>query len=369
MIAAARPVQRPSTAKLLSVDGCGRLAHLARDRFVDLLRRGDLVVANDAATLPASLRGTHDRTGADIEVRLAGWPTAGDVTRFAAVVFGAGDYRMRTEHRPAPPALLAGDRLALGPLAATIIATLGHPRLVSLEFDGSPDRIWAGIARHGHPIQYAHVAEPLALWDVWTVVAGPPVAFEPPSAGFVLSWRTIERLYERGIGFETITHAAGISSTGDEELDRRLPLAEPYHIPATTAAAIRATRDGGGRIVAFGTTVGRALEHAGQGDGVVRAGDAVATQRIDSATTLRVVDAIISGTHEPGTSHYDLLSAFASSETLQRMDRELAVRDYRTHEFGDSVFVERANLEALKGAARTSACAGDGLQAVVDHSC
>jgi len=348
MIAAARPVQRPSTAKLLSVDGHGALVHLARDRFVDLLRRGDLVIANDAATLPASLRGIHDRTGAEIEVRLAGWPTAGDVTHFAAVVFGAGDYRTRTEHRPAPPLLVAGDRLTLGPLAATLIGTLGHSRLVSIEFDGSPDCIWAGIARHGHPIQYAHIAEPLALWDVWTVVAGPPVAFEPPSAGFVLSWRAIERLHERGIGFETITHAAGISSTGDEELDRRLPLAEPYTIPNATAAAIQATHDRGGSIVAIGTTVVRALEHAAQGDGIVRAGHGVATQRIDSATTLRVVDAIITGTHEPGTSHHDLLGAFATTETLQRIDRELTVRDYRTHEFGDSVFIERVNRDAQK---------------------
>lgn len=356
MIAAVRPIQRPSTAKLLSVDGGGGFAHLARDRFVDLLWRGDLVVANDAATLPASLRGIHDRTGEEIEVRLAGWPTAGDVTHFAAVVFGAGDYLTRTEHRPAPPALLAGDRFALGPLAASVVGTLGHPRLVLLEFDGSPDRIWAGIARHGHPIQYAHIAEPLALWDVWTVVAGPPVAFEPPSAGFVLSWRTIERLHERGIGFETITHAAGISSTGDEQLDRRLPLAEPYHIPRATAAAIRATRDRGGRIVAIGTTVVRALEHAAQHDGIVGPGDGLATQRIDGATALRVVDAIITGTHEPGTSHYELLGAFASSETLQRLDRELTVRDYRTHEFGDSVFIERVNRDVLKGVLYTYNC-------------
>ena len=339
MIAAVHAVQRPSTAKLLFVDEDGALSHLARDRFVDLLRPGDLVVANDAATLPASLGGIHERTGAEIEVRLAGWPSAGDVTHFDAVVFGAGDYRIRTEHRPAPPTLLAGDRLRLGPLAATVIGMLGHPRLVSLEFHGSRDHIWAGIARHGRPIQYAHIAEPLALWDVWTVVAGLPVAFEPPSAGFVLSWKTIEQLHERGIGFETITHAAGISSTGDDELDRRLPLAEPYRIPAATAAAIRAARDRGGRIVAIGTTVVRALEHAAQRDGIVRAGDGVATQRIDSASTLRVVDAIITGTHEPGTSHHDLLGAFATSETLQRIDRELAVHDYRTHEFGDSVFV------------------------------
>jgi S-adenosylmethionine:tRNA ribosyltransferase-isomerase len=346
MIAADRPVQRPPTAKLLTLDADGRLAHLTRDRFVDLLRPGDLLVANDAATLPASLQGVHERTGEAIEVRLAGWRgvAAGDVSHFAAVVFGAGDYHTRTEHRPPPPPFAQGDRLLLGPLAATIVGFLGHPRLVSLEFEGSRDAIWAGIARHGRPIQYAHIAEPLALWDVWTVVAGLPVAFEPPSAGFVLSWSTIERLHQRGVGFVTITHAAGISSTGDDQLDRRLPLAEPYHIPDATAVAIAAARARGSRIVAVGTTVVRALEHAARLDGVVRSGDGVATQRIDTTTQLSVVDAIVTGTHEPGTSHHDLIAAFTTPETLGQIDDELDAHDYRTHEFGDSLFIERAAL-------------------------
>jgi len=266
-----------------------------------------------------------------------------------AIVFGAGDYHTRTEHRLSPPPLAAGDRLRLGPLTATVVAILNHPRLVSLEFHGDADAIWAGIARHGRPIQYAHIAEPLALWDVWTVFAGPPVAFEPPSAGFVLSWRAIEQLHRRGIQFATITHAAGISSTGDDELDKRLPLAEPYWIPETTAIAIASARTRGARIVAIGTTVVRALEHAAQRDGVVRAGEAVATERIDSTTQLSVVDAILTGTHEAGTSHHDLLAAFVTPAILARLDRELDAHGYRTHEFGDSVFIEKHEPDALKG--------------------
>jgi S-adenosylmethionine:tRNA ribosyltransferase-isomerase len=183
----------------------------------------------------------------------------------------------------------------------------------------------------------------LALWNVWTVVAGLPVAFEPPSAGFVLNWATIEQLHQRNIGFATITHAAGISSTGDDELDKQLPLAEPYHIPAATANAIAATRTQGRRLVAIGTTVVRALEHAARLDGVVRSGDGIATQRIDRMTRLSVVDAILTGTHEPGTSHHDLLAAFVTEATLRRIDRALDAHEYRTHEFGDSLFIERAD--------------------------
>jgi S-adenosylmethionine:tRNA ribosyltransferase-isomerase len=227
-------------------------------------------------------------------------------------------------------------------LRATIERTLGHARLVSLIFDGSPDEVWAGLARHGRPIQYAHVSEPLALWDVWTRIAGPPVAFEPPSAGFALDWHTLAAMRARGVEFETITHAAGISSTGDEELDRLLPFDEPYRIPEATAAAINRTKARGGRVVAIGTTVVRALEHASDADGTLRAGDGVATQRIGPASCLRVVDAILSGTHEAGTSHYELLRAFIDEETLRRATAELDARGYLTHEFGDSVLIERA---------------------------
>jgi S-adenosylmethionine:tRNA ribosyltransferase-isomerase len=212
---------------------------------------------------------------------------------------------------------------------------------VALRFDGPPDAIWAGLARHGRPIQYAHVPAPLALWDVWTPVAGPPVAFEPPSAGFALDWRTLAAMRSRGVAFVTLTHAAGLSSTGDAELDRRLPFDEPYCIPPATAVAIRRVRARGGRVVAVGTTVVRALEHAASGDGRVWAGDGLATQRIGAATQLRVVDAILTGTHDPGTSHYELLQAFTDDATLRRVNDELGARGYRTHEFGDSVLIER----------------------------
>jgi S-adenosylmethionine:tRNA ribosyltransferase-isomerase len=344
MIAAREPVQRAPQARLLVVDAQGRIEDLPRQRLVDRLRPGDLVIANDAATLPASLHGVHAASGRPVEVRLAGRRSLAedDVREFSAIVFGGGDFRTRTEDRPAPPVLVEGDRLVLGPLDATVLGLLGHPRLVALRFDGTPDAIRAGLARHGRPIQYTHLARPLALWDVWTPIAAAPVAFEPPSAGFALDWRMLDAMRARGIAFATLTHAAGISSTGDAALDARLPFDEPYRIPAATARAIEAARARGGRIVAVGTTVVRALEHAAARDGRVRAGSGVATQRVGRTSRLRVVDAILSGTHEPGTSHYELLRAFADDATLDRASRVLEARGYRTHEFGDSVLIERS---------------------------
>jgi len=343
MKAASLPVQRPAHAKVLVVDDRGNIQHWPRSKFVDLLRPGDLIVANDAAVIPASLSGQHLPSGRTIEVRLAGRRSlAPDAVReFSVVVFGAGDFRTRTEDRPLPPPLGVGDLLALGPLRAVVTELLNHPRLVQLEFDGSPEKIWEGLARHGHPIQYSHMQEPLALWDVWTPIAGPPVAFEPPSAGFALDWSVLDSMSARGVEFATITHAAGISSTGDPELDALLPFDEPYRISELTALAINKARAQEGRIIAIGTTVVRALEDAAELDGSIRAGEGLATHRIGSTSQLRVVNAILSGTHEPGTSHYDLLRAFIDDTTLRHMDQELNEHAYRTHEFGDSVFIER----------------------------
>jgi len=342
--AAAQPVQRPGDARLLAVDGAGRISHHPRSALADLLVPGDLVVANDAATLPASLSGRHLATGASIEVRLAGRRSiaADDIACFLAVVFGAGDWRTGTEDRTLPPPLDPGDTLALGPLAATVVRVVAAPRLVELRFAGSADAIRAGIARHGRPIQYAHVAAPLALWDVWTAIAAHAVAFEPPSAGFVLDWHLLDRLASRGVGFATLTHAAGLSSTGDPGLDARLPFDEPYHVPAATVAAVLAARERGDRVVAIGTTVARALEHAAAQAGGIRAGAGIATNRLGRSTRLRVVDALVSGTHEPGSSHHELLRAFVGAATLDRIDAALESSGYRTHEFGDSVLVERA---------------------------
>jgi S-adenosylmethionine:tRNA ribosyltransferase-isomerase len=341
MIAANSAVQRPADAKLLVVDAQRNIIHVPRSTFVEFLRPDDLVIANDAATLPASLTGIHQPSGQQIEVRLAGRPSLDpmDVSRFSAVIFGEGDFHTRTEDRPLPPPLTSGDTLVLGPLQATVEALLGHPRLVSLLFCGTADEVWAGLASHGKPIQYSHMQTSLELWDVWTKVAGPPVAFEPPSAGFILDWEVLSTIREHGARFATVTHAAGLSSTGDDDLDRLLPFDEPYHIPETTAKALEITRQRGGRVIAVGTSVVRALEDAATEDGHLRIGDGMAKGKIGPTTHLRVVDAILSGTHEPGTSHYELLRAFLEDSTLERATKELTARGYKTHEFGDSVLI------------------------------
>ena len=118
---------------------------------------------------------------------------------------------------------------------------------------------------------------------------------------------------------------------------RGFPWTRPTDLPARTVRAIRAAR----RVVAVGTTVTRALEHAAALPGGLRAGPGLADQRLGRGSVLRVVDAILSGTHEPGESHYALLRAFTSDTVLAKMTASLERERFRAHEFGDSVLVER----------------------------
>ena len=174
-------------------------AHRAppRSALADLLVAGDLVVANDAATLPASLAGTHRASGAAIEVRLAGRRSlaADDVARFVAVVFGAGDWRTRTEDRPLPPPLAAGDALALGPLRGDVVrvARPSAPGRAALRRRRRRDLGRHRPARPAGPVRPPRRAAG-ALGRVDARSPALPVAFEAPSAGFVLDWRLLDAL-------------------------------------------------------------------------------------------------------------------------------------------------------------------------------
>jgi S-adenosylmethionine:tRNA ribosyltransferase-isomerase len=338
MIAARWPRDDPQTTRLLHIDP-------TREAFVDgeigalrtLLRTGDLLVVNDAATLPGSLRGVTD-SGEPVEVRLAGEHGDGS---WRAVLFGAEDWQTRTEDRPAPPLVHAGTTLQFGPLRASVVAVdRDSPRLISLAFNPRGATFWRGLYHTGRPVQYAYVAKPLALWHVQTAYAARPWASEAPSAGFSLTWELLLDLRRRGIGIARITHAAGLSSTGDPALDARLPLPERYDVPEAAATAIAAAKALGGRVVAVGTTVTRALEGAAaNAGGRLVAGEGTTDLLLGPRTRRAVVDGILTGAHDAGTSHFALLESFAPRAVLELGHAFAEAHGYLGHEFGDAILV------------------------------
>jgi S-adenosylmethionine:tRNA ribosyltransferase-isomerase len=335
---ASRAADRREGVGLLVVDESGAVT---LDRFESLPRHlgpGDVVVVNDAATFPGSLS-LRTAAGEPIELRLIE-ERAG---RFFSLAFGAGDWRTDTLERPAPPPLSPGDPLfADGERVAEIVAIDPRsPRLVEVRLGpGDLHDPWSVIYRLGRPIQYSYLESDLELWSVQTAYASRPIAAEMPSAGRPLSWSIIAALRGRGVEVVALTHAAGISSTGDRQLDALLPFPERYHIRASTAAAVNRAR---GRVVAVGTTVVRALESAARIlPGSVVPGPGLATLTIDAATELRAVDAIVTGLHDAGASHWRLLEAFADPDDLDAAWTRAAAAGFRAHELGDVALIAAA---------------------------
>jgi len=331
---------RRDDVRLLVVDtAAGQLYERRTTALPDLLSPGDLLVVNDAATVPASLLGRDD-AGADVEARLIAEDTERGPGHFWAVLFGAGDWRQRTEDRPPPPVLATGDRLRFGLLTAEVAARSPlSARLVSLRFPGSADDLWGGLYQQGRPVQYSYLAHPLPLWAVQTVYAGRPWAFEMPSAGRPLSWEALLALRRNGVRWAALTHAAGLSSTGDPRLDAALPLPERFDIPAATVDAIADTHRQGGRVIAVGTTVVRALEGSRIAKGALQAGAGVTDLRIGSGFTPRVADGILSGIHTSAESHFGVLAAFAPVGLLHTAEQYTEAHHFKTHELGDAMLI------------------------------
>jgi S-adenosylmethionine:tRNA ribosyltransferase-isomerase len=300
-----------------------------------LLSPGDLVIVNDAATLPASLR-VADR---EAELRLV--RRGASDAQWGAVLFGKGDFRTPTEHRPAPFRVAPGERLKLeGGIDVEVTAVdPSEPRLLELRFPCSGAELYRAIYRAGRPIQYAYHARELELWDFQNRFASRPWAFEMPSAAHFFSWELVFALRARGVRLGHLTHAAGISSTGSPELDRRFPMPERYEIGTRLVEEVRSTRERQGRVVAVGTTVVRALEanHAEHAELV--AGEGEARLLIGPGFRPRVVDGVLSGMHERGTSHFALLEAFAKGELLREALVAAERAEYVQHEFGDASLV------------------------------
>lgn len=350
-----RPASAPRDARddtrLLVVDRHGRGVHdLGVADLVDQLRPGDLLIVNDAATLPGSLRARRRGHDEALELRLTG-PLDGELA--TAALLGAGDWRSPTERRPAPPALLAGDHLLLlapgpeghvpddmSPMTATVEAVDPRaPRLLTIRFDRDGAALWAALYRLGRPVQYSYLRAPLDLWSVQTAFAGRPWAAEMPSAGRPLAWSTLLALRARGVEVVALTHAAGLSATGDPALDALLPLPERYELPAATIAAIHRTHARRGRVIAAGTTVVRALEGCLAERGELLPGPGVTALRLHAGFTPRVVDGLLTGMHDPSESHFHLLRAFADESVLLAAWRHAGTAGYLQHEFGDATLL------------------------------
>ncbi|MGH9118688.1 MAG: S-adenosylmethionine:tRNA ribosyltransferase-isomerase [Acidimicrobiales bacterium] len=290
----------------------------------DFLDPGDLVVVNTSATIPAA-----------IDAFAAGGGTALTV-HFSTEL---ADHRWVIELRqldgttterwsgppPAPRLTLAG-----GATATLVEPYLGSSRLWVAEIR-TPGSVLAHLAAHGRPIRYRYVAEPWPLATYQTVYATAPGSAEMPSAGRPFTAEVITRLVAKGIGVTPLLLHTGVASLDADEQ----PYPEWYRVPVETADRVNATRRAGGRVIAVGTTVVRALESAAAGDGSVVATQGWTDLVVTPERGVGVVDGLLTGWHEPEASHLRMLEAVAGRDVLERSYAKAIAGRYRWHEFGD----------------------------------
>jgi S-adenosylmethionine:tRNA ribosyltransferase-isomerase len=210
------------------------------------------------------------------------------------------------------------------------------PRLWKLRFSISGTQLVDLIYRLGKPIRYEYVSAPWDLDYYQTVYAKEPGSAEMPSAGRAFAWKLLLDLKRRGIDTAYIVLHTGLSSYMDDQLDAQHPASEEeYFVSATTAEKINQARANGGRVIAVGTTVVRALESVVDRNGRVSEKQGYTRLKIDNRYRLKAVDGLLTGLHEPQASHLDLLSAFLPAEKIRAAYEEAIAQKYLWHEFGD----------------------------------
>ncbi len=233
----------------------------------------------------------------------------------------------------------AGETLALA--GGGSVRILGRmPRSVRLWVATLtlPAPLLEHLHRFGRPIRYRYVPDSWPLYAYTNAFAVEPGSAEMPSAGRVVTAEVVTDLVAHGIVVAPIVLHTGVASLEAHEA----PYPERYRVPASTARLVNATHAAGGRVVAVGTTVVRALETVAAEDGFVHPGSGWTELVISPERGVRVVDGLLTGWHEPEASHLRMLEAIAGRPALELAYGAALEGRYRWHEFGDVHLILRS---------------------------
>jgi S-adenosylmethionine:tRNA ribosyltransferase-isomerase len=324
--AEARGLARDGVRLMVSAYADDRVVHA---RFRDLprfLREGDVLVINTSATLPAALPARRP-DGRELRLHLSGRLPADDWVAELREPAGVASRPFRDGVVGEVLALPDGGRVTL--LAPYARVGAGVRLWVARLEIGAP--VVPYLARHGEPIRYGYAREAWPLAAYQTVYAAEPGSAEMPSAGRAFTPELITWLVAHGVQVAPVLLHAGVASLEDHEP----PQEEYFRVSAPTARLVNAARAAGGRVVAVGTTVVRALESAADEDGAVHPGDGWTRLVVTPARGVRAVDALLTGFHEPKASHLAMLEALAGRRHLRVAYAAALGHRYLWHEFGD----------------------------------
>lgn len=299
-----------------------RIGEVNHDQFFHLphyLRPGDLIILNNSRTIPAVLHGKWKRgkneLSPEVEVRLAKKKAEDAWDAFIV----------------ASPVNRGDTLLFSNNLTATVIHEKENSPLKTIKFNKKGSDLYNSIYCIGEPIRYEYIQRPWGLGDYQTVFASHPGSVEMPSAGRAFSWELLFKLRQEKIGLYFIQLHTGLSYFDEHWELKPEENEEEYHISAATMEKILQTKKAGGRVIAVGTTVVRALETAARTRNLA----GFTNLYINEHTPLKVVDGIITGFHEPKASHLDMLTAFVTEKHLLHAYHQAIQKGYLWHEFGD----------------------------------
>jgi S-adenosylmethionine:tRNA ribosyltransferase-isomerase len=326
----------PAEARGLPRDGVRLLVSPGHERPVDsrfsdlgsFLHAGDLVVVNTSATIPGALDGRLP-DGEPVVVHVSG-TLPGDV----ALV----EVRRPHEGSTAPLQLARAERIELlaGGSVDLLTPFADSKRLWLAKLAITTD-VTTYLLEHGRPIRYRHVPHEWPLESYQTIFAREPGSVEMPSASRPFTTELVTDLAIRGVLISPLVLHTGVSSLEGSER----PYPERYAVSRETASLVNAVRREGGRVIAAGTTVVRALATVTDDHGVVHPAQGWTDVVVTADAPPTAVDGLLTGWHEPESSHLMMLEAFADHETLTLAYRTALDLGYLWHEFGDSHLILR----------------------------
>jgi S-adenosylmethionine:tRNA ribosyltransferase-isomerase len=320
----ARGMRRDGVKLLVARGSEGSISHHVFSELPELLAPGDVLVINVSATIPAAVAARR-RDGKAVRVHFA--------TRAPHLEDDWRVVEIRSADGSRPLRLPAGELLTLrgGGTLELVAPYASGDRLMLARFCCAL-LVDEYLESHGQPIRYSHVPEPWPLEAYQNVYAISPGSAEMPSAGRPLTRELISRLVAREITVAPITLHCGVSSPESHEP----PFPEWYEVPERTAQVIATARHNGGRVIAVGTTVVRALESAAGPERCSCARSGWTGLVVTPECGVSIVDGLITGWHEPEASHLQILAALMAPELLARSYEAALDAGYLWHEFGDS---------------------------------
>ena len=302
----------------------------------ELLRPGDLVVVNDTRVVPARLFG-HKESGGRVEILVLEYPDPADEDPLTRLCM------LKSSKRPTIGSLLYFDSGVSGQVKEVL-----ENGLVRIVFGGGRS-IDALLEEKGcMPLPPYIKREPDGAYAkldkerYQTVYSKRKGAVAAPTAGLHFTEELMGKLEQSGISVSTLTLHVGYGTfrpVRTADIRDHVLGEESYRIEPETAETMEKTRKRGGRVVAVGTTVVRALETASDPDGCVAPGQGNTRLLITPGFSFSVVDALITNFHLPKSSLLFLVSAFAGLDLIKEAYGLAVEKGYRFYSYGDAMLI------------------------------